>query len=607
MILRLGKISSLFALSLFYLGQSSFLKAQQDLPPEVLAYADKILYNGKVLTADDQFTIGEAVAIRGEKIMAVGQNDRILRMAGPNTEQVDLQGKTVVPGFVEVHTQFLVGGIGGPRVVPWSIYIDFTNFDAALREIREEVSRQGKPGRLMVFTMKSESEKALDRLDKTILDAIAPDVPILVVRSRHGVVNSQALKLLPLALPDPQKDAQGERTGHVYSSSVGYLAHELYPWPDPQEMEELIQQQIETFKGANSLGMTSVGGRAHGLAITILNELYHRGLLTVRTRFSSHIIRMNPFAEGYLKRMGNLSGIGNEWFKLFGADLVNPSVVYPDMYTLKPKLIDKGNFGPFGAISWGQGLGENWREARGSAYQNILMANRYGWPVMDSHVMADAETDLMLEVFERADQDRPITGRRFGMAHGMMRTPEQLEKMGKYGIVQSVGLTYLFYDTKNVTRLREMYGADSLHGWTAIRSMIDAGVKPILETNVPYLDGGELLGIKSSYGEGYTHLWLLEKIITRRQEGTDIVWGADEKASRQEALWMATNWAARFYQDEEIIGTLEPGKFADLLILGGDYMTVPEEQISEIPILQTVVGGKVMWQNPENQDKPLSQ
>jgi len=70
---------------------------------------------------------------------------------------------------------------------------------------------------------------------------------------------------------------------------------------------------------------------------------------------------------------------------------------------------------------------------------------------------------------------------------------------------------------------------------------------------------------------------------------------------------MATNWAARFYQDEEIIGTLEPGKFADLLILDGDYMTVPEEQISEIPILQTIVGGKVIWQNTEDQDKLLSQ
>ena len=70
---------------------------------------------------------------------------------------------------------------------------------------------------------------------------------------------------------------------------------------------------------------------------------------------------------------------------------------------------------------------------------------------------------------------------------------------------------------------------------------------------------------------------------------------------------MATNWAARFYEDEEIMGTLEPGKFADLLILGGDYMAVPEEQISEIPILQTIVGSKVMWQNPENKDRLLSQ
>ena len=83
MILRLGKISSLIALGIFYWGQSGLLKAQQDLPSEVLAYADLILYNGKILTADDDFTTAEAVAVRDGKFLAVGESDRIRRMAGP--------------------------------------------------------------------------------------------------------------------------------------------------------------------------------------------------------------------------------------------------------------------------------------------------------------------------------------------------------------------------------------------------------------------------------------------------------------------------------------------------------------------------------------------
>ncbi|MDA2932827.1 hypothetical protein MYX82_00635 [Acidobacteria bacterium AH-259-D05] len=99
MILRLGKISSLVALGLFYLGQSGLLKAQQDLPPEVLAYADLVLYNGKILTADDDFTIVEALAVRDGKFLAVGESDRIRRMAGPQTRQIDLDGRSVVPGL----------------------------------------------------------------------------------------------------------------------------------------------------------------------------------------------------------------------------------------------------------------------------------------------------------------------------------------------------------------------------------------------------------------------------------------------------------------------------------------------------------------------------
>jgi len=109
-------------LILFGLGPNPLLS--QDLPPEVLAYADMVLYNGKILTADEKFTLAGAVAIRDGKILAVGENPRILKMAGPNTEKIDLKGNSVTPGFIEVHTPNFVG-THGPSGPIGTVPVDF--------------------------------------------------------------------------------------------------------------------------------------------------------------------------------------------------------------------------------------------------------------------------------------------------------------------------------------------------------------------------------------------------------------------------------------------------------------------------------------------------
>jgi predicted amidohydrolase YtcJ len=131
-----------------------------------------------------------------------------------------------------------------------------------------------------------------------------------------------------------------------------------------------------------------------------------------------------------------------------------------------------------------------------------------------------------------------------------------------------------------------------------IKSMIQGGLKPVIENNQRWADASDG---EADTPEGFTYLSLVEKFVTRKNEITGQVWGADERISREQAMWMATNWASYFYGDEKILGTLEAGKLADLVVLGGDYMTVPEEKISDIPLLMTVVGGKVTFERPGGQ------
>ena len=115
-----------------------------------------------------------------------------------------------------------------------------------------------------------------------------------------------------------------------------------------------------------------------------------------------------------------------------------------------------------------------------------------------------------------------------------------------------------------------------------VKSLIQAGFKPTSESDSWYFP--------ASYP-----FWHLEKLVTRKDDKFGVVWGPDERVSRQEALWMKTNWAARYTGDEQDMGTIEPGKLADLVVLDQDYMSIPEDKISEIEVLLTMIGGKVVF------------
>ncbi len=568
-------------------GLSLSLWAVQKLPPEVLAYADIVFYNGKVLTGDEKFSIAEGVAVRDAKILAVGESARLLEMAGPKTRKIDLNGNSVIPGFVIPHdhsilsrTDTVIRRLG-----------QLTNLDDFLRELKATADA-AKPGKwLIVEALRARA--LVEGLNRRILDSVAPNNLVQVLFDESmSVVNSRALSSISLDMPGVLRDENGEPNGHLRGGVSAMIVYEMAEWPE--DLEPLIQEERETLAKYPSVGVTMVGGRASGLHVTILRELWSREQLPVRVRVSHEFPRHNLHAEAYFKRLGNLMGLGDDWFKISGATVgpVDSVASVGGTLSLRPKIWvpPVGGFGPYGQNKWASSRtgaydpreqDVRWKE-RGE-YRSVILANRYGWNVTDMHGQGDGAMAIVLEAVEKANQEKSLVGKRFGTSHNIMRTPEQIRRMVELGMTVSISPKYLF--DRDVTPYQRQYGADAVNRMSPVKSMINSGMKPALEPNQ---------SVRSS--EFTSYLRYLENFITRQNEHDGRVWGPEERVSRQEALWMATVWSARYYFEEERVGSIEPGKLADLVVLGGDYMTVPEEEISDIPVLMTVIGGKVAFE-----------
>ncbi len=577
--------------------------AQQNIDPRLLAYADMVFYNGKVLTADDEFTIVEAVAIRDGKILARGETSDILRLAGPNTRRIDLAGNNVIPGFIESHSH---GWVGQLLKRSPDGFVIFNTLEAGLEQVRKLVER-APAGKLVQFG--SLRNPVALKVTRWELDKIAPNNPVLISFSTYEFnTNSLALKIAldyfgtedyPGVVKDPET---GEPNGHLRGLASGVLGYEILPWPD---LAEVKVQELRRMQGFSSKGISMVIGRAPGLAITGLRDIWIEGNLPVRLRITHEFLRDNPEPEKFLKRIGNLTGLGDDWLRIIGTLTQQPdgSASPGGMLTSRPKLrlAPKDAFGLFGQNRWLE---------YSNAEESIKLAVRYGWKIASVHSYGDESTRLLLKAYEEASAGKELPGGPWIIDHNYTGTEETIALMQKLKVIPSV-LTWwrqeppregggrslsgfnvniedLPFDLPTEGQagftpqlgdaLVYMYGADRLNDdFSMGRRFIDAGLRPVIES------------------VGRNPLLNMEVFITRK-DGLGRVWAPQEKVTRKEALWMKTRWAAYISGDEDKLGSLEEGKLADLVVLGGDYLAVPEEQISDLPILMTVVDGKVTYE-----------
>jgi predicted amidohydrolase YtcJ len=248
--------------------------------------------------------------------------------------------------------------------------------------------------------------------------------------------------------------------------------------------------------------------------------------------------------------------------------------------TFEPQIRQRPEdaFGAYGEVKWGKTLdGLESNEERTEA-NTVLLANRYGWSIGSMHSQGDRASNILLQTYLKAHKEKPLNGFPFRMDHNLMHTPENIELIKQLGVVVSIGPKYLFHETPENLVFR--YGADRVQGMTPVKSLIEQGIRPTIESDVQLPDASPLLN--------------LEKLVTRK-DASGRTWGPAERVDRMTALAMYTKWATQYTGDEDVLGTIEAGKFADLVVLGGDFETVPEEAISDLPVVMTIVGGTIVF------------
>jgi predicted amidohydrolase YtcJ len=556
-------------------GRADVEAQQPTVPAELIVYPEMVLYNGQVLTADrddETYTVAQAVAIRDGKFLAIGSTAEIRRLAGPDTRQVNLNGGSVLPGFMDTHQhlhEYAMRWLGrDDRRRP----IRFESLESGLQEISAMAA--GKPpGEWIVTSTRPYSARAMTRWN---LDTVTPDNPLSIeLSTEEYIVNSLGLQAL-LKLSGPEvvglvKDPKtGEPNGQLRDVAAGMMQYEVLPYPYPEiaGFKAILKKEMQL---ESSWGITTVTTRITSEALTALNEMHQEeGTLPIRWRVGLPFPHLNPRAEQYFHRLGNMDRMGDDVLRINGISFfsIDSAIGRGGAWTSRPKrrLLP-------GDLSGQTGVD------RKVNLPLIPLANKYGWSVKSIHSAGDMANTVLLDAYRATNGQRGIADRRFGIDHGPMLTAEHARVIGQLGVIPSIQAKYVFSDDNE--NLIHQYGPEALHTMTPVKTLIDAGIK---------VAGGADTG-----EEPFGHpLWNMEKMVTRTDE-QGRMWGGREAISRKVSLLTYTRWAARYSHDEERLGSIEPGKIADFVVLGDNYLTVPEAVLSDLPIRMTVVGGRIVY------------
>ncbi len=563
------KRESIVLVGLLAMALQGKVTAQQNLPPEVVHYADLIVLNTNIISADERFSRYQAMAVRDGEVLALGTTAQISPMAGPNTERIDLQGTgaSVLPGLFYPHGHGAMGTGGGIErgVDAKRERVNFDTLEQGLQHIRELV--RGLPEDRWLVLDGPRNSIPLQTTTRWVLDTAAPNNPLVITYGGElSVVNSVVWELAELEeTPGALKNADGEGTGQLRTWAHGAMTYAV-PW-GPIDEEEFADRKRIFFEN-NAQGVTTICGRMMGRAITIIRHLWERDELTVRTRISLGFLRSNKRPEEFLKRLGKLVSFGlGDMVRIIGltAQHADGTMGSGAMLTFQRKLrqLDGDPYSINGENRW---------EVDGNDSTSIQMAIKYGWNLSGVHNQGDQATYLYIKAIEAGHEQEGIlvpTSLPHGNDHNQLNTAENYAIMKKYNINPTVGI-YLGQE-----QMIYQYGADTAHRTSAFKSMLAAGLRPSAEEGNP--------------------LNKIEEMMTRAgPKGR--VWGSDQILSRQEALWATTLWAANYCGAEtDQLGSLEVGKLADFVILGSDFLTVPADQLAEIPVLKTFLGGKVVY------------
>ncbi len=523
---------------------------------------DLILINGRVITVDRNFSVAEGVAIAGDRILTTGNEDQLRALAGPSTRIVDLKGHTVIPGLMDNHLHGAGGGAG----------VDFSrarSLDDVYAALDARVKQVGPDQVIVSNSDWHEAQLKEQRLPlRDDLDRIAPQNPVVLVRGGHEyILNSAALARWGITADTPQptggritRYADGRLNGELVDTAKSLVK---LPPSVPRTPNQQLMDREADYKRLNAAGLTSI--RHPGISIAeyrMLQQLQNRGEPTIR--INALLRAGGEGSEQAIAESGIRQGEGNPWLRMGGIKL-GVDGGFEGGLMRQPYETPWDENGTF------RGLQTMETERFFTIVRDL---NRRDWRVA-THAVGDAAIDLVLNAYEKANAERPIAGRRWSIEHAFIGRPDHLPRMKALGIAIAAQ-NHLF-----------LAGPSLVKYWGAARAGITTPVKMYLDAGLPVSSGTDAPVVP------YPPLWTLYHFVTR-DTITGGVLGADQRVTRRQALQMATINNAWLNMEERTKGSLEPNKFADLVILNEDPLTCPEPRLRDAKVLATIVGGKIV-------------
>ncbi|MCH7714210.1 MAG: amidohydrolase [Chloroflexi bacterium] len=548
--------------------------------------ADIILHNGKVLTVDPGDSVQQALAVVGDRIGPVGSNDAIRALAGPETTSIDLRGRTVIPGIIDIHAHMDREGL--KRIYP--SLAGARSVEDILTVIREQVGL-ARPGEWITTMPVGDPPNYADVPENLAegryptrweLDRAAPQNPVYIrgtwtpwnVPPSVGVANSLALELAGIDRhtqpPDSSvvidKDGNGEPTGILIDRgrfpTLEFTLMKVAPRFSHAQRVKALKESMGLY---NAVGTTGTY-EGHGVAPEVLNaykELWDRGEMTVRARLVlSPAFKSMAEAEREMERWSHSAsggGFGDEMLKISG---------YYFNYRGSRYIAQARSAGlPY--TGWA-GFSQAYNPP-GRFLRLVRLAAHYNLRV---NTIVRDQLDEVLRVFEEVHREIPINDRRWTLGHTRDATDGELERIRDLGLViETIPLTELWLRGRPLVDSPELARRAAAH-------------KTYLEENIPFGFGTD--------NKPYNPFVTLWSAVTRQERNTGQVLGPEQCLSRLEALRAFTLGGAYFSFDENRRGSLEPGKLADLAVLSGDLLEIAEDDIPELHSVLTMVGGKIV-------------
>ena len=517
---------------------------------------DLILTNGKIITVDDEFSIRDTVVVDDGRILETGGAELTLKYQSEET--VDLQGKVLMPGFNDSHTHIR----GRPQR-----YIelgDVSSISEIQDLIRTKITEIGEGEWVTGYGWSEDELEEGRRPLRSDLDAAAPNNPVILTRAggHSAVVNSSALNRADVTLATPQPEGgviergqDGQLNGVIRERQelVGRLV------PD-STYEELIASLETNLNDLLRLGITSITDASKPPGqFAMWEELYR----TAKLPLPRSQVQFQWFDVDGINDVKARVGKGTDFLKIGPIKVfADGGFTGPAAYTLEPYR-NQGEYRGY----------LNMPPRKLAAHLNEI--HDAGWQI-GIHAIGDAAIVMVVNILADALERNPREDHRHYLNHFSMRPPElTMDLMAEHQIhiTQQPNFTYT---------LEGRY-VDNLDGWrlqhnNPLRSPMDHGIKVAISSDI--LPIGPMVGIYAA--------------VTRKGM-TGTVYGADEAITREEAIRAYTATGAYLNFEEDIKGSIEPGKFADMIVLSDDILSVTDEQIMDIQVLGTYVDGKLVY------------